>query len=148
MASTLTVVLMHKRHIYVANVGDSRAYHYSANKAIHRITTDHTLAANLVDAHLFTPEDVYKSEKRKQFYRILGQSNQVRVDLFQHAVEVNDLVLLCTNGLWQMLHDDRLAEILAQGQSGDPQKLARSLVDAANRAGGEGNVSAIVVKVQ
>ena len=148
MASTLTVVLMYKRHIYVVNVGDSRAYHYSAPKGLHRITTDHTLAANLVDAHLFMPEDVYKSAKRKQFYRILGEVNQVRVDLFQHAVEVNDLILLCTNGLWQMVHDDRLAEILAQGQSGDPQKLARTLVDAANLAGGEGNVSAIVVKVQ
>ena len=148
MASTLTVVFMYKRHIYVANVGDSRAYHYSAGKGIHRITTDHTLAANLVDAHLFTPDDVYKSEKRKQFYRILGEVNQVRVDLFQHAMEVNDLVLLCTNGLWQMVHDDRLAEILAQGQGGDPQKLARTLVDAANLAGGKGNVSAIVVKIQ
>jgi len=148
MASTLTVVFMYKRHIYVANVGDSRAYHYSPGKDIHRITTDHTLAANLVDAHLFTPDDVYKSEKRKQFYRILGEINQVRVDMFQHAMEVNDLVLLCTNGLWQMVHDDRLAEILAQGQGGDPQKLARTLGDAANLAGGKGNVSAIVVKVQ
>ena len=47
-----------------------------------------------------------------------------------------------------MVHDDRLAEILAQGQGGDPQKLARTLVDAANLAGGKGNVSAIVVKIQ
>ncbi len=148
MASTLTVAFMYKRHIYVANVGDSRAYHYSAGKGIHRITTDHTLAANLVDAHLFTADDVYKSEKRKQFYRILGEVNQVRVDIFQHAMEVNDLILLCTNGLWQMVHDERLADILAQGQGSDPQKLARTLVDAANLAGGKGNVSAIVVKVQ
>ncbi len=148
MASTLTAVLLYKRRVYVANVGDSRAYHYSTNKGIHRITTDHTLAANLVDAHLFTPDDVYKSPKRDQFYRILGQTNYVQVDLFQHAVDVNDLILLCTDGLWSMLHDERLAEILAQGQDGDPQKLVRTLVDAANRAGGEGNVSAIVVKVQ
>ncbi len=148
MASTLTVVLLYKRHIYVANVGDSRAYHYSASKGIHRITTDHTLAANLVDAHLFAPDDVYKSPKRDQFYRILGQADQVRVDLFEHAVEVDDLLLLCTDGLWHMLHDDRLGELLAQGQGGDPQKLVRTLVDAANVAGGEGNVSAIVVKVQ
>lgn len=146
MASTLTVALMYKHRVYVANVGDSRAYHYSPGKGIHRVTVDHTLAANLVDAHLFTPEDVYKSAKRKQFYRILGQANQMRVDLSQHAVEINDLVLLCTNGLWHMLRDERLEELLAQG--GDPQKLARTLVDAANLAGGEGNVSAIVVRVQ
>ena len=146
MASTLTVTFMYKHHVYVANVGDSRAYHYSPRKGIHRVTIDHTLAANLVDAHLFTPEEVYKSAKRKQFYRILGQGSSMRVDLSQHAVEVNDLILLCTNGLWHMLQDDKLAEILVQG--GDPQKLARALVDAANLAGGEGNVSAVVVKVQ
>jgi len=146
MASTLTVTLMYKHHLYVANVGDSRAYHYSLRKGIHRVTVDHTLAANLVDAHLFTPEEVYKSAKRKQFYRILGQAGSMRVDLSQHTVVVNDLILLCTNGLWHMLQDDKLAEILAQG--GDPQKLARALVDAANLAGGEGNVSAVVVKVQ
>ncbi len=139
-------MLMYKHHVYVANVGDSRAYHYSPHKGIQPVTVDHTLAANLVDAHLFTPEDVYKSAKRKQFYRILGQASSVRVDLSQHVVEVNDLILLCTNGLWHMLQDDKLAEILAQG--GDPQKLARTLVDAANLAGGEGNVSAVVVKVQ
>jgi serine/threonine protein kinase len=146
MASTLTVTLMYKHYVYVANVGDSRAYHYSPRKGIHRVTIDHTLAANLVDAHLFTPEEVYKSAKRKQFYRILGQASSMRVDLSQHAVEVNDLILLCTNGLWHMLQDDKLAEILVQG--GDPQKLARALVDAANLAGGEGNVSAVVVKIQ
>jgi len=72
----------------------------------------------------------------------------VGVDLFQHAVEPNDLILLCTDGLWHMLHDERLAELLGQGQGDDPQMLARMLVDAANIAGGEGNVSAVVVKVQ
>src|SRR5215472_15439848 len=146
MASTLTVTLMYKHRLYVANVGDSRAYHYSPRRGIHKVTVDHTLAANLVDAHLFTPEEVYKSSKSKQFYRILGQAGSIRVDLSQHDVQVDDLILLCTNGLWHMLQDDKLAEILAQG--GDPQKLARALVDAANLAGGEGNVSAIVVKVQ
>lgn len=146
MASTLTAVLVHKRYAYVVNVGDSRAYHYSAKRGLHRITSDHTLAGNLVDAKLFTPDDVYKSAKRNQLYRILGQVDHVQVDLFEHAVEVNDLILLCTDGLWHMLRDERMAELLAEG--GDSQKLARTLVDAANVAGGEGNVSAIVVKVQ
>src|SRR6266568_683477 len=75
------------------------------------------------DAHLFPPEDVYKSAKRKQFYRILGQASSMRVDLSQHTVEVNDLILLCTNGLWHMLQDDKLAEILAQGGDGSATSL-------------------------
>jgi len=145
MASTLTVALMHKRHLYVASVGDSRAYHYRPGNGLHRITTDHTLAANLVDANLFKPEDVYTSSKRNQHYRYLGQNSYVKVDLFHHQVEIDDLILLCTDGLWHMLHDERLAELLEQG--GDPQKLARTLLNEANIAGGEGNVSAIVVRV-
>lgn len=145
MASTLTVALLYKHRLYVASVGDSRAYHYSQGKGLHRITNDHTLAANLVNAGLLTPDDLYKSAKRNQLYRCLGQNNFIQVDLFQHKVEVNDLVLLCTDGLWHMLRDERIAELLSQG--GDTQKLACSLVDAANLAGGEGNVSAIVIRV-
>ena len=146
MASTLTVAFVYKRRLYVASIGDSRAYCYNANKGLQCITTDHTLAANLVAAHLMKPEELYTSPKRKQLYRHLGQANRVQADFFQSELEVNDLILLCTNGLWHMLRDERITEILAQG--GDLQKLAQSLVKEANLAGGEGNVSAIVIRVQ
>jgi len=147
MASTLTVALVYKHKLYVTSVGDSRAYHYSRQKQeLKCITTDHTLAANLVQANLFKPEEVYTSPKGKRLYRYLGQDNRIQVDYFHRPVEVNDLVLLCTDGLWYMVRDERIKEILAQG--GDPQKLARTLVDEANLAGGEGNVSAIVVGIQ
>jgi serine/threonine protein phosphatase PrpC len=59
---------------------------------------------------------------------------------------LNDILLLCTNGLWHMLSDEHIKEIVSQG--GDPQKLARILVDESNLAGGEGNVSAIVIGIQ
>jgi len=146
MASTLTVALVYKRHLYVTSVGDSRAYHYNATKGLQCITTDHTLAANLVEANLFKPEEVYTSPKGKRLYRYLGQANRLQIDYFHFPVELRDLVLLCTDGLWRMLLDERIKEILAQG--GDPQKLTRTLVDEANLAGGEGNVSAVVVRIQ
>ncbi len=145
MGSTLTVALLHQHRLYVANVGDSRAYHYSASKGLRRITNDHTLAANLVEAKLLQPDEVYKSAKRNQHYRYLGHSYQVQVDLFQYEVEPNDLLLLCTDGLWHMMRDERIAKLLAQGS--DPQHLARTLVETANKTGGEGNASAIVVRV-
>ena len=146
MASTLTTALVYKHHLYVTSTGDSRAYHYSPARGLTRITTDHTLAANLVDAKLLKPDEIYSSAKNKQLYRYLGQANHIQIDFIEREVEVNDLILLCTNGLWHMVRDERLQELLAQG--GDPQKLARKLVDEANRAGGEGNVSAIVVGIQ
>ena len=146
MASTLTTALVYKHRLYVTNIGDSRAYHYSPAKGLTCITTDHSLAANLVEAKLFKPEEIYNSPKNKRLYRYLGQANHVQIDFFECEVEVNDLILLCTNGLWHMVRDERLKELLARG--GDPQKLARALVDAANLAGGEGNVSAIAVGIQ
>jgi serine/threonine protein kinase len=124
MASTLTIAMIYQRHLYGASVGDSRAYHYNLGKGIRRVTIDQT-----------------------QHIR-LGQSSTTSTDLFQCAVEVNDLVLLCTDGLWKMVADERLAELLAQGYYGDLQKLARNLVDAANLSGGEGNISALVIRVK
>src|SRR2546421_2205988 len=147
LALPLSVALVYKRHLYVTSVGDSRAYHYSPRAGVKRITTDHTLGAGLVEADLFKPEEIYTSPKGKKLYRYLGQSDSIQIDCFQLALEVNDLVLLCTDGLWHMVRDERVEELLAQDHDGDPQKLARTLVDEANLAGGEGNVSAIVVGV-
>ncbi len=146
MASTLTVALIYKRLLHVVSVGDCRAYHYRPGQNLRRITSDHTLAAHLVLANLLQPDEVYSSAKNKQLYRFLGQSSHLQVDYFESELEANDLVLLCTNGLWHMLRDARLQELLARG--GDPQKLARALVDEANHAGGEGNVSVVLVCMQ
>lgn len=147
MASTITAALLYKHYLYVANVGDSRAYHYSASaKRLRCLTRDHTLAANLVEADLMRPEEVYKSAKRHQHYRYLGKSYHVPVDLFQQEIETGDLILLCTDGLWHMVRDERLQELLAQG--GDLQLLAHALVEAANSSGGEGNVTVVVVRSQ
>ncbi|MGH2509570.1 MAG: protein phosphatase 2C domain-containing protein, partial [Ktedonobacteraceae bacterium] len=146
MASTLTLALVYKHRLYVASVGDCRAYHYRPSQALLRITADHTLAAHLVQANLLQPDEVYASSESKQLYRFLGQSSQLQVDYFERELEVNDLVLLCTNGLWHMLRDTRLQELLVRG--GDPQKLARTLVNEANLAGGEGNISVVLVRVQ
>lgn len=148
MASTLTAAIVYKRRLYIASVGDSRAYHYNDKNGLRRLTTDHTLAANLVEAGLLQPDEVNSSPKSKQHYRYLGQKDYITVDLVQSEIAVGDLILLCTDGLWRMLPDNRLKELMAEDHAADPQKLARSLVDAANLAGGEGNISAIVIRVQ
>ncbi|RAQ95253.1 protein kinase domain-containing protein [Thermogemmatispora tikiterensis] len=146
MASTLTVAILHCHHLYVASVGDSRAYHFVPGRGLERITRDHSLAADLVEAELLAPDDLYKSARRHRLYRYLGQAPHLQMDFFSRQVAVGDLILLCTDGLWHMLRDERLSELLARG--GDLQQLARSLVDEANRAGGEGNISVILVRVQ
>lgn len=146
MASTLTMALVYKHQLRIASVGDSRAYRYRPGGELRCITEDHTLAANLVQANLLQPEEIYTSNKKRQLYRYLGHASQVQIDYFECKMEPDDLVLLCTNGLWHMLRDTRIEELLARG--GDPQKLARTLVDEANLAGGEGNVSVILIRLQ
>jgi len=146
MGSTLTTALLSRHRLYVANVGDSRAYHYNAQKGLRVLTKDHTLAENLVEANLFRPDEVYESAKRNQHYRYLGQTYHIPVDTYQCDVEPNDYILICTDGLWHMVRDERLEELLAIG--GEVQILVNLLVESAKNAGGEGNVSVILVLVQ
>ena len=140
MASTLTVAVTYKQRLYVASVGDSRAYHYSPQKGLQHLTSDHVAAQHNPQE----PGGPDHNSKHNQYY--LGQNYRIPIDVLQYEIETGDTVLLCTDGLWHMVADDRIREILSQG--GDPQKLAASLVAEANQAGGEGNVSAVVVLVE
>jgi serine/threonine protein kinase len=147
MKSTLTVALIYKHSIAIANIGDSRAYHYSQRQqTLRQLTRDHTFAANLVEAKLMHANEVYNSPKRHQHYRYLGQNYQIPIDQQQEHLEVNDLILLCTDGLWHMLRDEKIQEIISN--ENDPQQIAQELIDAANAAGETGNISAIVVRIQ
>ena len=145
MGSTMTAVLVHNHRLYVAHVGDSRAYHFSSATGLHCLTHDHTLAGDLVVAKLLQPDEVYKSAKRNKHQRYLGNTYHVQIDVFQQDVEPNDIVLLCTDGLWNMVRDKQIEDVLAQG--GDVKVLAHMLVETANNNGCEGNTSAIVLRV-
>ncbi len=145
MASTLTIALVHKRHVYVSSVGDSRVYHYSSqNNVLQCISTVQTKASTSLPAQQI--ELLETSPIGQIPHHYIGQDTRMPIDYFHTQAKLNDLLLLCTDGLWHMLPDEHIKEILAQG--GDPQKLARILIDEANLAGGEGNVSVIVVGIQ
>jgi serine/threonine protein kinase len=146
MASTLTLALLYKHQLFVSSIGDGRAYHYNAKKELRCLTKDHTIAASLVEADLLQAHEVAQSPKRNQLYRYLGQNYIIPIDFFQCATEPNDLILLCTNGLWHMLSDQQIKALIEQEE--DPQKLAFMLVEAANSAGGKGNTSVIAIRVQ
>lgn len=145
MGSTLTIALLYQQHIYIANVGDTRAYYYHPQHGLRCLTKDHTLAASLVEAGLLRPEEAITSPKRHQLYRQLGQNYSITIDNYQHKVEPGASIVLCTDGLWHTLSDTRIAELLQKSE--DPQHVATLLIEAANTTGGEGNVSAIVIRL-
>ena len=143
MASTLSIALVHKRHLYVSSVGDSRVYHYSSQDNVLTCISIAQAQTSLPAKQLELVETSPIGQLPRNY---LGQDTRIPIDYFHAEARLNDLLLLCTNGLWHMLPDEHIKEILAQG--GDPQKLARILIDEANLAGGEGNVSVIVVGIQ
>lgn len=143
LGSTVTAVLVQNDQAYIANVGDSRTYLFRNNQLI-ALTKDHSLVAKLVDANQIAREDIYSHPQRNLIYRSLGAGHRkVEVDVFHEVLQAGDKLLLCSDGLWEMVHDTDLEQLLAQ--SHNPQETCDKLIAQANKNGGEDNITAIVV---
>ena len=147
MGTTITAVLLLDEIAYIINVGDSRTYIYRSDAGLTQITRDHSLVARMVETGAITPDEVYTHPERNKVYRGLGDKTDVTVDWFILPVQVGDLLLLCSDGLWEMVRDPRITEILATYASA-PVLASNTLLRAALQAGGKDNVSLLVVRVQ
>jgi serine/threonine protein phosphatase PrpC len=130
--------------LLVGHVGDSRAY-LVRDGELTQITNDHSLVEEMVREGELTPEQAEVHPQRSIITRALGIDPQVEVDVYPLELRAGDRVLLCSDGLTTMLRADEIAEIL--GGEHDAERAAQRLVDAANAAGGEDNVTALVVDV-
>lgn len=144
MGTTLVFGAFHGGQFLFGHVGDSRAYCWRQGR-LERLTTDHTLLQRQLDAGLLTPAQAARSTGRFLLTRALGVEARVVLELRALAVAPGDLYLLCSDGLTDMLGDDRLADLLAQG--GDLQAQAQRLVDGANAEGGRDNVSVVLAQL-
>jgi serine/threonine protein phosphatase PrpC len=142
MGTTLTAVMVDGTHLALAHVGDSRAY-LLHDGALERLTEDHSMVADLVRQGTLTEEDARFHPQRSVITRALGSDPNMVADTFDVQAAVGDRLLLCSDGLSAMLTDDTIGELLRT--SPDPQAATRTLVDAANRAGGYDNITVIVV---
>lgn len=148
MGTTITVALadLAAGTIAIGHVGDSRAYRIR-DGALEQLTEDHSLVAELVRRGRLSPEEAEAHPQRSVITRALGTEPDVEVDAFTLEALPGDLFLLCSDGLTTMVPD---AEILsfAAGARADLDALARALVDAANAAGGEDNVTVVAFELE
>lgn len=145
MGSTLTGFMVVGDHAYIVNVGDSRTYMVRGGQ-IYRLTTDHSLVGQLVAGGLIEPDDVYTHPQRSQIFRSLGDKPNVQIDIFKQQLQPGDILLSCSDGLWEMIRDPQIEGILTGAP--DPQTACMQLIEMANANGGEDNVSAVIVFVR
>jgi serine/threonine protein phosphatase PrpC len=145
LGSTVTAMLIIGDVATVASVGDSRAY-LLRDERMEQITRDHSLVAQLVHAGVIGPEETRSHPQRNQIYRCLGHNADIEVDTFTRQLQAGDILVLCSDGLWEMVPDAEIQHIIEEARS--PQKACDALVEAANRAGGKDNIGVIVVEME
>jgi protein phosphatase len=147
MGTTVTAAAVaHDRVLQLAHVGDSRAYLLRKGAPLRQLTTDHTVVAEAVERGLLTREQAAIHPQRGVVTRAVGLDPDVRVDLPEPLeLEPGDQVLLCSDGLTEVVDDDQIAGVLAdQVDGGD---ACGTLIAAANRAGGPDNVTVVLLRV-
>ena len=145
MATTVVVCCIRGGHAYIAHVGDSRAY-ICRNGALTQITEDHTYVNALVKAGIITAEEAVSHEQRHMITRALGAEEAVSPDFKQVKIRENDIILLCTDGLFGEVEEPLITEILSSSRH-TMSEMASLLVDEANKSGGADNITVICLRI-
>jgi protein phosphatase len=142
MGTTMTLAFSLGKEMFIAHVGDSRAYRLRDGQ-LERLTHDHTLVQGLVDRGLVRPADAATHPMRHVLLNVLGtQGDPVHVEIHRLQLADGDQILLCTDGLTDMIPDTAIVEAL--GQSGSAQEVCQALIDLALDAGGKDNVTVVL----
>ena len=141
MGTTVTAAIVEGSCVAIVHVGDSRAYQIRDGKMT-QLTDDHSLVAELVRSGRLTPEEAELHPQRAVITRALGTDPTVTADLFSLEARPGDIFLLCTDGLTTMVSDEAIAGTIVK--AGGAEEAARALVKAANRAGGEDNITVLL----
>lgn len=141
MGTTVVTVIAKGDTAYIAHAGDSRAYLIS-DKTIRQLTTDHSLVQTMVDRGEITPSEARFHPRRNLITRALGVKPRLDIDYCECQLQNNDVILICSDGLSNCLEEREIIEIVG---SNDGQSAVEKLIDAANRNGGNDNITAVVM---
>jgi protein phosphatase len=145
MGTTMTVALVEDDQVWIGHVGDSRAYLLRAG-TLEQVTDDHSLVAELVRSGRLTPDAAGSHPHRSVITRALGSDPEVAVDVMAVPTRPGDVFVLCSDGLSSMVDDEAILGMLEDNRD-DLDEAARVLVESANDAGGEDNITVVLFEV-
>lgn len=145
MGTTVVVIKIEDDRAIVAHVGDSRAYLVHGN-VITQVTKDHTVVEEYVRAGLLSPDDARYHPSRHALSRALGTSGAVDVDVTDIQIQVGDTIILCTDGLTNMVSDKEILNTILE-LTPSPEKITEKLINLANKNGGIDNITVITICV-
>ncbi|GAB4427179.1 MAG: hypothetical protein Kow0031_07130 [Anaerolineae bacterium] len=142
--TTIVAAVLYDNTMVAMNVGDSRAYLLRDND-LRLISRDHSLVSRLVEMGKITEEEALTHPRRNVLYQALGQGSDIEIHVVQQKLQINDVVILCSDGLWGEVGDSAIKEAL--NNDDDPLTTIQKLVSLANQTGGPDNITAIVIQV-
>lgn len=143
MGTTLVAATIQEGNICVANIGDSRLYILDSEQ-IRQVTVDHSLVETMVQSGQITREQARIHENKNIITRALGTSRRVMPDFFQVRLQKGNIVLMCTDGLSNMLEDEEILYIV--NSQPDIDKALQRLIDEANEQGGRDNIGIVLIQ--
>lgn len=146
MGSTLTVLYLSRGQYYIAQVGDSRAYRLR-DERLEQLTRDHSLVWHLYENGILRKEELSSHPQKNLITRSIGPHPQVEVDVERGEAHEGDVFLLCSDGLTDVVPDERIRRLLSESSKGTDE-IGEALVAAANNAGGPDNITVVVVRLE
>ena len=143
MGTTVVVAYVNETSVRIANIGDSRAYLVS-DTVMRRITVDHSVVEELVKSGSITKAQARNHPDKNIITRALGTEKFVDADYYDYTPAAGDVILLCSDGLWEMLEDKEIKKII--NASDNIKTAVKSLIDAANKNGGVDNITAVALQ--
>ena len=141
MGTTLVALTIVDDKAYVANVGDSRLY--LMEDSLMQITVDHSLVQEMIKIGELTKEDARLHPDKNIITRAVGAGRDINADYFEFTITKDSILLMCSDGLSNMVADDQIAVLLKSADA--PEKVGKKLVETANRNGGKDNIAVIVI---
>ncbi len=145
MGTTVTMCLILDDEVYIGHVGDSRAY-LLRNGELSQITQDHSLVGELLRIGSITKDEAVNHPKKNIITRALGSNPKINVDVFNRELQNEDKIILCTDGLTNMVTEEKILEILLSSEI--PSAVCSTLVNISNEAGGIDNTTIMIIKAK